>query len=205
MHSKKSSENAFETDENETDKPKERYISPERRQQIINELRLVQYINKIKYRKNINLLDHTSNQPSKFRTKNWVKINDNRNGVYDEKYLKIKTITLYASLCDYSDVYIFVEGRITVLRQGADDAANAGDGNNKEVVFKDEPDDNITDSKSFKFKSRITNNIDGIAEVKIVVSLKYLSNFGELLKAINKLWSNTWFKLVRKLSYLRSK
>ena len=102
MHSKKSSENALEADENETDEPKERYISPERRQQIINELRLVQYINKIEYQKNINLLDNTSNQPSKFRTKNWVKINDNRNGVYDEKYLKIKIIMLYGSLRDYS-------------------------------------------------------------------------------------------------------
>ena len=28
------------------------------------------------YQKIINLLDNTSNQSSKFRTKNWVKIND---------------------------------------------------------------------------------------------------------------------------------
>ena len=28
------------------------------------------------YQKIANLLDNTSNQPSKFRTKNWVEIND---------------------------------------------------------------------------------------------------------------------------------
>ena len=44
---------------------------------------------------------------------------------------------------------------------------------------RDEPDDNIADSKSFKFKSSITNNTNnaGIANVKIIVPLKYLSNF----------------------------
>ena len=30
----------------------------------------------MKYQKIINLLDNTSNQASKFRTKNWVEIND---------------------------------------------------------------------------------------------------------------------------------
>ena len=31
----------------------------------------------MEYQKIINLLDNTPNKPSKFRTKNWVKINDN--------------------------------------------------------------------------------------------------------------------------------
>ena len=30
----------------------------------------------MEYQKIINLLDNTPNQPSKFRTKNWVEIND---------------------------------------------------------------------------------------------------------------------------------
>ena len=82
------------------------------------------------------MLDNTSNQPSKFRTINWVEINDDRNGVYDKKYLKFKTTMLNANLCDYSDAYILVEGRITVVGQGADDTAIAADRNNKKVVFK---------------------------------------------------------------------
>ena len=42
----------------------------------------------------------------------------------------------------------------------------------------DEPNDNIIDSKSFKVKSSITDNTNnsGIANVKIVVPVKYLTN-----------------------------
>ena len=37
----------------------------------------------IEYEKIINLLDTTLNQPTKFRTKNWVEINDNARGKYN--------------------------------------------------------------------------------------------------------------------------
>ena len=37
----------------------------------------------MEYRKIINLLDNTSNQPSKIRTKNWVETNDNSPGMYN--------------------------------------------------------------------------------------------------------------------------
>ena len=36
---------------------------------------------------------------------------------------------LNASLCDYSDAYILVEGRIIVVGQGADDTAIAAERN----------------------------------------------------------------------------
>ena len=36
----------------------------------------------MKYRKVINLLDNTPNQPTKFKIKNWVKVNDVR-GTYN--------------------------------------------------------------------------------------------------------------------------
>ena len=38
----------------------------------------------MEYQKIINLLDNTSNQPSKFKTKNWVEINDESRGMYHE-------------------------------------------------------------------------------------------------------------------------
>ena len=41
----------------------------------------MQYI-KIEYQKIANLLDNTSNQPSKFRTRNLVEINDDSRGTY---------------------------------------------------------------------------------------------------------------------------
>ena len=84
----------------------------------------------------MNLLDYASNQISRFRTKNQVEINDDRNGTYDKKNLKFKTTMLNASLCDYSNSYILVEGRITVAGQGANVAVIATDRNDKEVVFK---------------------------------------------------------------------
>ena len=37
----------------------------------------------MEYQKIINLLDNTPNQPSKFRTKNWVEINDDSGETYD--------------------------------------------------------------------------------------------------------------------------
>ena len=52
---------------------KKRYVSPEERQPIIDELRSV-YKNGIP--KIANLLDNASNQQSKFRARNWVEIND---------------------------------------------------------------------------------------------------------------------------------
>ena len=50
-----------------------------KKQQIINELGLVIIM---EYQKITNLLDSASNQPSKFRTRNWVEINDDIRGAY---------------------------------------------------------------------------------------------------------------------------
>ena len=49
---------------------------------------------------------------------------------------KSETAMLNTSLFDYSDAYILVEGRITVVGQGADVPAIATDRTDKEVVFK---------------------------------------------------------------------
>ena len=42
---------------------------------------------------------------------------------------------------------------------------------------------NATNSFNFKTKITVQTNNDGIISVKIMVPLKYLSNFGELLKS----------------------
>ena len=49
---------------------------------------------------------------------------------------------------------------------------------------RDEPNGNIRDSNSFIFKSRLTNNTNknGVANVEIVVPLKYLSKFRRTLE-----------------------
>ena len=43
--------------------------------------------------------------------------------VHTTKNPRFKTIRFNASLFDYSDAYILVEGRITTFREGANDAA----------------------------------------------------------------------------------
>ena len=61
------------------------------------------------------MLGNTSNQPSKFRIENWVEINDNLRGTYNTNCkIKFKATMLQSSLCDYSDAYILVKGRITI-------------------------------------------------------------------------------------------
>ena len=89
----------------------------------------------MEYQKIANLIDHTSSQSSKFRTKNWVEINDESKGTYNfNSQIKFKTTMLKSSLCDYSDAYILVKGTITVNNTAAADA-NANN-TNKKVIFK---------------------------------------------------------------------
>ena len=56
-----------------------------------------------------NLLGTKSNQPSKFRTRNWVEINYESRGTYTSNDIVFKTSMLRSNLCDYSDAYILVK------------------------------------------------------------------------------------------------
>ena len=61
------------------------------------------------------MIDDASNQPSKFKTNNWVEISDESRGTYNvNSQIKFKTTMLKYSLCDNSDAYILVRGTITV-------------------------------------------------------------------------------------------
>ena len=191
----------------------------------------------MEYQKIANLIDDTSTQPSKFRTKNWVEINDESRGTYNvNSQIKFKTTMLKSSLCDYSDAYILVKGTITINGAGADAATRQADERDKCVAFKncapftnciseinntqvdnakdidivlpmynlieysdnyakttgslwqyfrDEPDDNIEDSESFKSKIKITGKTpddDNEKDIEMMVPLKYLSNFWRTLE-----------------------
>ena len=191
----------------------------------------------MEYQKIENLIDDTSNQPSKFRTKNWVEINDESRGTYNvNSQIKFKTTMLKSSSCNYSDAYILVKGIITITGAGADEAARQTDERDNGVAFKncapfiiciseinntqvdnakdidivmpmynlieysynyakttgslwqyfrDEPDDNLADSESFKSKIKITGKTPGNGnekDVEIMVPLKYLSNFWRTLE-----------------------
>ena len=84
-----------------------------------------------------NLLGNTLNHPSKFRTKNWVEINDDSCGTCNNNSrIKCKISRLMLSLCDYSDAYTLVKRTITNAGRGADAAARQPDEINIGVIFK---------------------------------------------------------------------
>ena len=125
----------------------------------------------MEYPKRIKLLDNTANQLSKFKTKNWIGITDNRNGVYtSDAEIKLKSSMLMSSLCDYNDAYI-VKATIAVENTVAAD----GDANNinKKLIFK-----NCKPFKKCKTKINSTqiDNDPNIHVVMLVYSLLENSN-----------------------------
>ena len=73
----------------------------------------------MKHQKIINMLDNTPIKPSKFRTRNWVEVNDDlRRTCNTDSQIKSKTLMLKSS----SDAYILVGA-------GATDAAIQEDKN----------------------------------------------------------------------------
>ena len=90
----------------------------------------------MEYQKIANLIDDdASSQPSKFRTRNWVEVNDESTGAYNaNSQIKFKTKMLKSSLCDYSDAYILVKATISVSNTAAQGAAS--NNTNKKVLFK---------------------------------------------------------------------
>ena len=187
----------------------------------------------MEYQKIANLLESTSDNLSKFRTRNWVEINDKSRENNANGDIRFKTTMLRSNLCDYADSHILVKGTITIT--GAGVGANAGeiqaDERDKGVTFKnyapltkcisrinntgidnahdidivmpmynlieysdnysktsgslwqyykDDPNDNLTDSKSFQSKLKITGKTPAAGntkDIEIIVPLKYFSNF----------------------------
>ena len=135
----------------------------------------------MEYQKIANLIDnYASNQPSKFKTRNWVEINDESRGAYNSQ-IKFKTTMLKSSLCDYSDAYILVKGTISVNNTAAQGAAV--NNNNKKVIFK-----NFTPFTNCI--SEINNTkIDNAKDIDIVMPMYNLIEYRDnYAKTIGSLW-----------------
>ena len=64
----------------------------------------------MEYQKIINLFDNTSDQLSKFKTKNQAEKNDRSYGEYNtSRQTKFKTSMISSCFCDYSGTYILVK------------------------------------------------------------------------------------------------
>ena len=139
----------------------------------------------MEYQKISGLLNDASNQPSKFRTRNWVEINDEAGCIYSpNKQINFKTSMLRSILCDYGDVYILIKGNLIVNNTA--EAGAAADNTNKKVKFKNcAPFTNCI--------SKINNAQIGDAEyIDIVMSMynlivysdnqKHLEAYGNIVK-----------------------
>ena len=125
------------------------------------------------------MVDNTLNEPSKFRTKKWVEINESRRTCSTNSQIKFKTTMLKSSLCDYSDAYILVKANITVNNTGGANANNA----NKKLRFKNcAPFTNCI--------SKINNNdIDNAKYIDIVMPMYNLIEYSDnYSKTSGSLW-----------------
>ena len=78
------------------------------------------------------MLESTSDNLSKFRTRNWVEINDESRGNYANSDIRFKTTMLRSNLCDYADSYVLVKGTVTITGEGAYAAAERADERDKD-------------------------------------------------------------------------
>ena len=137
----------------------------------------------MEYQKRANLLESTSDKPSKFRKKNWVEINDESRRNYANSDIRFKTTMLRSNLCDYADSYMLVKGTITIT--GAGDAAPArqADERDKAVTFKN-------CAPFTKCISRINNtDIDNAHDIDIVKAMYNLIEYSDnYSKTSGSLW-----------------
>ena len=148
-------------DEVNNEIPKEKYIYPKERQKII---------------------DDTSNQPSKFRTRNWAELNDESSRAYNvNSQIKFKTTMLKSSLFDYSDAYILVKGTISVNNTAA--AGAAANNTSKKVIFKN-------CAPFINCISEINNTqIDNAQDIDIVMPMYNLIEYSDnYSKTAGSLW-----------------
>ena len=120
------------------------------------------------------MLESTSDNLSKFRTRNWVEINDKSRGNYANGDIKFKTTMLRSNLCNYDDSYILVKGTITITGSAGSPArrteaqslaARQADERDKEVTFKN-------CAPFTKCISRINNtDIDNAHDINIVMPM----------------------------------
>ena len=126
------------------------------------------------YKKIANFLSNTLDEPSKFRTKNLVEINDESKKSYNTgSDIKFKTTMQRSNLCDYVDAYILVKGTITITGVGNNADGRQADERNKGVTFK-------SCDPFTKCISRINNTeIDNTQDIDIVLPMYNLIEYSD--------------------------
>ena len=141
------------------DERQEIYIPPQKRQQIIDDLRLLWHHTKTEYEKTTNLLNTTLDEVPRFITRKWIEVYDH-SGSAEERYksskqIRFKTSMLISDLCDFSDAFIAVKRKINVTRPNNNEY-------DRKLAFKN----------NAPFVSKINNVlIDNAEDLDIVMSL----------------------------------
>ena len=116
------------------------------------------------------------NQPSIFRTKNSVEINDESRGKYGNSNIKFKSSIIRSNLFDYSDAYILsVSGTITITGEGDNDAAKRADERNKGLIFK-----NCVPFTECICNINNNNQIDNAKDIDLVMPMYNLIEYSDM-------------------------
>ena len=127
----------------------------------------------MEYQEIANLLESTSDNLSKFRTRNWIELNDKSRGNYANSDTRFKTTMLRSNLCDYADSCILVKGTITITGAGANVDARQADERDKGVTFKN-------CAPFTKCIIRINNtDIDNAHDIDIVMTMYNLIEYSD--------------------------
>ena len=142
------------------------------------------------------MIEDASNQPSKFRTKNWVETNDESRGTYNvNSQIKFRTTMLKscalfincinelnnAQIDNAKDIDI-VMSMYNLIEYSTAYARTSG---SLWQYYRNEPNDNLANSELFKSKMKIKGKTPAAGNEKdaeIMVPLKYLSNFWRTLE-----------------------
>ena len=145
----------------------------------------------MEYQKLVNFLDNTSNQPVKFRTKNWDEINDESRGAYSaNRQINFKTSMLRFILYDCSDAYVLFKGNIAVNNTAAEGAA--ANNTNKKVIFKNcAPftdciskinNTQVDNAKDIDIVMPMYNLVEHINILIAIIVQKHLEAYGNIVK-----------------------
>ena len=139
----------------------------------------------MEYQETANLLESTLDNPSKFRTRNWVEINDESRGNYANSDIRFKITMLRSNLCDYADSHILVKGTMLITDEGDNAAAERADERDKGVTFKN-------CAPFTKCISRIYNtDIDNAHDTDIVMPMYNLIEYMIIIQKPLEVYGNT--------------
>ena len=145
------------------------------------------------YQKITNLLGNIPDKVFRFITKNWIEIYDQpataENRYKPSKQIRFKTLVLRSNLCNNSDEYIVVKGRITVTR------TNNTNEYDKKVAFKN-------NAPFISYISKINNTLtDNAEDLDIVMPMYSLIEYNKNYKnTTGSLWNYIYYLLLSSIA-----